>query len=77
MIKAKWKNPYFNIKKINSKIMPRNFTILPSFVNKTFQIHNGKLFTSIIIKEEMIGYKFGEFIPTRKKFQFRKKNRKK
>jgi ribosomal protein S19 len=53
--------------------MSRSSTILPNFVQHAFKIHNGKTFSKIIIKEDMIGKKFGEFSPTRKSFSFKKK----
>ena len=35
-------------------------------VGFTFGVHNGRTFTPVTIKEEMVGYKLGEFSPTRK-----------
>lgn len=84
MSRAKWKGPYLDdylIKKIvNQKIQnfnttSRKSTIVPAFVGRYLSIHNGKSFLKIKITENMIGKKFGEFIPTRKKFSF-KKNKK-
>ena len=59
---------------INSiKTESRHNTILPTYVGKTVQIHNGKNYTKIMIIREMIGHKFGEFVKTRKTFKFKKK----
>lgn len=52
-------------KKAPIKIYSRRSTILPQFVGLNFEIHNGKTFTPLYINENMIGYKFGEFVPTR------------
>jgi len=42
-------------------------------INKKFLIYNGKHFQKLVISKEMIGYRFGEFIVTRKYVPFRKK----
>jgi len=47
------------------KIMSRSSAILPEFVGYRFDVHNGKKFFPIQIKENMVGKKFGEFAPTR------------
>jgi small subunit ribosomal protein S19 len=52
-------------KKSPIRIYSRRSTILPQFVGLNFEIHNGKTFAPLYINENMIGYKFGEFIPTR------------
>jgi small subunit ribosomal protein S19 len=52
-------------KKAPIRIYSRRSTILPQFVGLNFEVHNGKNFLPIFISENMIGYKFGEFIPTR------------
>jgi len=51
----------------------RNSIILPKFVGITFKIYNGKIFSNLTISDEMIGHKFGEFVPTKKKNSFKKK----
>ena len=43
----------------------RRSTILPQFVGLTFGVYNGKKHIPVIVTEEMIGHKFGEFAPTR------------
>ncbi|GMM41773.1 hypothetical protein FOG51_03200 [Hanseniaspora uvarum] len=48
----------------------RAATILPQFVGLDFEIHNGKDFIKIRIKEDMVGHKLGEFSPTRKPFKY-------
>ncbi len=47
------------------KTWSRRSTILPQFVGLTFGVHNGKKFIPVIVSENMIGHKFGEFAPTR------------
>lgn len=43
----------------------RRSTILPEFVGLTFGVYNGKKFIPVLVNENMIGHKFGEFSPTR------------
>lgn len=43
----------------------RRSTILPQFVGLTFGVYNGKKFVPVLVTEDMIGHKFGEFSPTR------------
>ncbi len=47
------------------KIWSRRSTILPQFVGLTFAVHNGHKHIPVLISEDMIGHKFGEFSPTR------------
>ena len=49
------------------KIWSRRSVILPHFIERRFEIHNGKQFINLKVSEEMIGHKFGEFALTRKK----------
>ncbi|KYK56251.1 ribosomal protein S19 [Drechmeria coniospora] len=41
----------------------RSATILPSFVGLKFEIHNGKDYHQVLITEDMVGHKLGEFSP--------------
>ena len=43
----------------------RRSTILPQFVGLTFGVHNGKKHVPVLVTEDMVGHKFGEFSPTR------------
>lgn len=43
----------------------RNMIVLPFMIGKTILIHSGKEFQQVIIIEEMIGHKFGEYVFTR------------
>ncbi len=47
------------------KIWSRRSTILPQFVGITFGVHNGHKHIPVLVTEDMIGHKFGEFAPTR------------
>lgn len=85
MARAKWKGPCVDptlLNKTNNfdfkseiQTTSRNSEILPNFVDKTFKIHAGNSYTTILVNEEMIGHKFGEFAFTRKRFVFKKKNK--
>lgn len=47
------------------KTWSRRSTIIPDFVGFTFGIHNGRKFIPVLVTENMVGHKFGEFSPTR------------
>jgi small subunit ribosomal protein S19 len=47
------------------KTWSRRSTILPQFVGLTFGVYNGHKFLPVLVTENMIGHKFGEFAPTR------------
>jgi small subunit ribosomal protein S19 len=47
------------------KTWSRRSTITPEFVGHTFLVHNGKIFNSVFVTENMVGHKLGEFSPTR------------
>ncbi|MDR3499091.1 MAG: 30S ribosomal protein S19 [Parvibaculum sp.] len=47
------------------KIWSRRSTILPQFIGVTFAVHNGKKHIPVLVTEDMVGHKFGEFAPTR------------
>lgn len=59
-----------NAKQSNSrapiKTWSRNSVISPEMVGVTIAVHNGKEHIPIFIIEDMVGYKLGEFAPTRK-----------
>ena len=48
------------------KTWSRDSTIFPEMVGMTFLVHNGKNFISVLVSENMVGHKLGEFAPTRK-----------
>jgi len=43
----------------------RRSTVIPQFVGLTFGVHNGHKFMPVLVTENMVGHKFGEFSPTR------------
>jgi small subunit ribosomal protein S19 len=47
------------------KTWSRRSVILPQFVGVTFAVHNGKKFVPVLVNENMIGHRLGEFAPTR------------
>jgi small subunit ribosomal protein S19 len=78
MARSVWKGPFldgFLLKKAEKarnsgrneiiKIWSRRSTILPQFVGLTFGVYNGQKFIPVIVSDNMIGHKFGEFSPTR------------
>ncbi len=47
------------------KTWARRCTIIPEFVGFTFLVHNGKMFHKVLVTEDMVGHKLGEFSITR------------
>jgi len=47
------------------KTWARASQIPPEFVGHAFAIHNGRVFINVSIQEAMVGYRLGEFAPTR------------
>ncbi len=43
----------------------RRSTVLPQFVGLTFGVYNGRKFIPVLVTENMVGHKLGEFSPTR------------
>ena len=87
MSRVKWKAPYVQnslltklsnkelASKIEIKTISRHSIIVPKFIGCTIQVHNGKTFSKLKVTEEMVGHKLGEFSPTRKRFNFKKKKK--
>jgi len=48
------------------KTWSRACTIVPEMIGYTFGVHNGKVHIPVLITEDMIGHKLGEFSHTRK-----------
>ena len=78
MSRSVWKGPFFDgylLKKAEKvresgrneiiRIWSRRSTILPQFVGLTFGVYNGHKHIPVLVSEDMIGHKFGEFAPTR------------
>ena len=78
MARSVWKGPFVDgylLKKADAarmsgrkdiiRIWSRRSTILPQFVGLTFGVYNGQKFIPVLVTENMVGHKFGEFSPTR------------
>lgn len=78
MARSVWKGPFVDgylLKKSDAtrasgrneviKTWSRRSTILPQFVGLTFGVHNGQKFIPVLVTENMVGHKLGEFAPTR------------
>jgi len=93
MSRAVWKGPFIDetlLKKVVKvdkkpiqKRLPkittwsRRSVILPQFLEKTVHVYNGLKMIPLVVSEEMVGYKFGEFIPTRTRAVYKKDKKKK
>ncbi len=47
------------------KTWSRRSMIVPDMVGLTIAIHNGRAHVPVLINEDMVGHKLGEFAPTR------------
>ena len=78
MTRSVWKGPFVDgylLKKAEKargsgrkdiiRIWSRRSTVLPQFVGITFGVYNGQKFIPVLVAENMVGHKFGEFSPTR------------
>ena len=78
MARSVWKGPFVDgylLKKADAarssgrsdiiKTWSRRSAILPQFVGVTFGVYNGRKFIPVLVTENMVGHKFGEFAPTR------------
>jgi small subunit ribosomal protein S19 len=52
-------------KKGTIKTWSRRSTITPEFIGHTFMVHNGRMHLRVLVTEDMVGHKLGEFSPTR------------
>ena len=78
MARSVWKGPFvdgYMLKKAEKahgsgrkeviKTWSRRSTVLPQFVGITFGVYNGHKHIPVLVTEDMVGHKFGEFAPTR------------
>ena len=78
MVRSVWKGPFVEgslLKKADAarasgrpdvnKIWSRRSTSLPQFVGLVFGVYNGQKHVPVMISEDMVGMKLGEFAPTR------------
>ena len=54
----------------------RDSMILPEFMGIQFFIHNGHDWISLVVDQEHVGHKLGEFAPTKKVAVYKRKKRK-
>ena len=54
------------LRKRQIKTWSRRSTVYPEFVGCTFLVYNGKGFMPVLVVENMVGRKLGEFALTRK-----------
>jgi len=47
------------------KTWSRRSTIFPEMIGLTFNVHNGRQFVPVYVTENHVGYKLGEFAPSR------------
>ncbi len=47
------------------KTWSRRSMIIPDFIGRSFLVHDGRKHVPVLVTENMIGHKFGEFAPTR------------
>jgi small subunit ribosomal protein S19 len=47
------------------KTWSRRSMIVPDMVGLTIAVHNGRLHVPVLVTENMVGHKLGEFAPTR------------
>ncbi|KAI8614563.1 hypothetical protein BC830DRAFT_1126839 [Chytriomyces sp. MP71] len=80
-LRSVWKGPFFvplPAARDGAAVqtMARASTILPSHVGRKFMVHNGKEYLPVLVSEQMVNRKLGEFAPTRKPFTFKKSDKK-
>ncbi len=47
------------------KTWSRRSMIMPEFIGLTIAVHNGRQHVPVLVNENMVGHKLGEFAPTR------------
>jgi len=47
------------------KTWSRRSMVMPDMIGMTIAVHNGKLHVPVLVTENMVGHKLGEFAPTR------------
>ncbi|KAJ1726369.1 mitochondrial ribosomal small subunit component [Coemansia biformis] len=80
LARSVWKGPYFvhfpNLQQCIKNGTPivtqkRACTIMPHMIGAKFMVHNGNSYVAVMVTEEMVGRKLGEFSHTRKRFSYR------
>lgn len=78
MSRSVWKGPFVDLSLLKKaeaaqgsgarapiKTWSRRSTILPQFVGLSFSVYNGRKHIPVLVNEDMVGMKLGEFAPTR------------
>lgn len=79
MARSVWKGPFVDVgllrKVVKSKrsgrahqmikTWSRSSSIIPEFIGVTFLVYNGRKFIPVVVSDQMVGHKLGEFSPTR------------
>ena len=78
MTRSVWKGPFVDGYLLNKadaahssgrkeviKTWSRRSTVMPQFVGLTFGVYNGQKHVPVLVSEDMVGHKLGEFSPTR------------
>ncbi len=47
------------------KTWSRRSMVIPDMIGLTLAVHNGRQHVPVLINENMVGHKLGEFVPTR------------
>ncbi|SCV73027.1 BQ2448_6952 [Microbotryum intermedium] len=80
LARSAWKGPFFtsfpNVAeslRTNTPIRTtaRSCTILPNFIGMRFLVHNGKQYVPVHVTPEMVGFKLGQFAPSRQPYKGR------
>ena len=79
MSRSVWKGPFVDLNVLKKaeaaqaggggrgpiKTWSRRSTILPEMIGLTIAVHNGRNHIPVLVNENMVGHKLGEFAPTR------------
>lgn len=77
MTRSLRKGPYIDVKLLKKvagkkaietgviKTWARNSMISPEMIGFTFGVHNGRKHLEVLVTEDMVGHRLGEFAPTR------------
>lgn len=86
MGRSVWKGPFFRLtllSRINAfrrqgagalQTKDRSSTVIPEMVGVTLQVHNGREYVPVTVREEMVGEKLGWLVACKKPFMFRQTN---
>ena len=75
MTRSVWKGPYTRVNTSDQVIWSRSSMITPEWVGQKVSIHNGKIFISLQVTQDMVGHRWGEFASTRRRTQHRRVTR--